>query len=606
MEKLYIPTTTLNFNNILSTESISPKSFYENRNFGYKRFEIVEPSGLENSLIAYSKIPHFEINDSELDNYPLIIEISKDIIKDLNIINKINGIEVSQISQTIYLHPNKVKFLFLNEEHKRITLIKAEPSIETKLLPLYQTKIQIIKKEDTFKWEEKYLEKIVEQNINVKQYVYNDTLINKIKGFYFCYTLGEIYPNLTIKDNNNKMILDDFRHKRQQAQNNADYQAMYKINEEENKHLEKVIKSSNIDIYKTLNLNNNKLTSFANHNDISELYKNIINDIICFDRINNKEDFKIDRLELLKKIGDNFKDANFDGKDKSIEYIRNLMKNIKNYEPFEAESVDIKNYDILLKSIAYFILRGDDLEKLLNVLKENNMKTFKMAFGLWGALFGFSAIPKTISNVFFKEENNNIIDIQDFLQNMYIKIHNVDENKEIKISPNQTRQIQENIQNIQTKSKIKDNSVSNCPKCEAKMLLKEPKISDNWKAFWGCSKYNDTGCKGSRDLDYKDNSPKENKNNFDDKSFTENPNTLFSTQPSSQDIKDKIYQYIQDNSQNNTIKIKDSIDYLNTENIKVPNTKRKFQIKDIEELVENDNRFEVFGKSPKKLSLKEK
>ncbi len=73
MEKLYIPTTTLNFNNILSTESISPKSFYENRNFGYKRFEIVEPSGLENSLIAYSKIPHFEINDSELDNYTLII-----------------------------------------------------------------------------------------------------------------------------------------------------------------------------------------------------------------------------------------------------------------------------------------------------------------------------------------------------------------------------------------------------------------------------------------------------------------------------------------------------------------------------------------------------
>jgi len=567
MEKLYIPTTTLNFNNILSTESISPKSFYENRNFGYKRFEIVEPSGLENSLIAYSKIPHFEINDSELDNYPLIIEISKDIIKDSNIINKINGIEVSQISQTIYLHPNKVKFLFLNEEHKRITLIKAEPSIETKLLPLYQTKIQIIKKEDTFKWEEKYLEKIVEQNINVKQYVYNDTLINKIKGFYFCYTLGEIYPNLTIKDNN-KMILDDFRHKRQQAQNNADYQAMYKINEEENKHLEKVIKSSNIDIYKTLNLNNNKLTSFANHNDISELYKNIINDIICFDRINNKEDFKIDRLELLKKIGDNFKDANFDGKDKSIEYIRNLMKNIKNYEPFEAESVDIKNYDILLKSIAYFILKGDDLEKLLNVLKENNMKTFKMAFGLWGALFGFSAIPKTISNVFFKEENNNIIDIQDFLQNMYIKIHNVDENKEIK-------------------------------------------TSDNWKAFLGCSKYTDTGCKGSRDLDYKDNSPKENKkelnkNNFDDKSFTENPNTLFSTQLSSQDIKDKIYQYIQDNSQNNTIKIKESIDYLNKEKIKVPNTKRKFQIKNIEELVENDNRFEVFGKSPKKLSLKEK
>ena len=34
MEKIYIPTTTLNFNNILSTESISPAIFYEKRGFG--------------------------------------------------------------------------------------------------------------------------------------------------------------------------------------------------------------------------------------------------------------------------------------------------------------------------------------------------------------------------------------------------------------------------------------------------------------------------------------------------------------------------------------------------------------------------------------------
>jgi len=498
MEKLYIPTTTLNFNNILSTESISPKSFYENRNFGYKRFEIVEPSRFENTLIAYSKIPYFEINDTELDNYPLIIEISKDIIKNLNRIDKVNDIEVFQISQTIYFHPNKVRFLFLNEADKKTTLIKAEPSIETKLLPLYQTKTEIINKEDTFKWEEKYLEKIIEQDINVKQYIYNDTLINKIKGFYFCYLLGEIYSNLTIKDNIN-IFLDDNRHKRQQAQDNADYQAIYKINEEENKHLEKVIKSSNIDIYKTLNLNNNKLTSFANHNDISELYKNIINDIICFDRINSKEDFKIDRLELLKKIGDNFKDANFDGKDKSIEYIRNLMKNVKNYEPFEAENVDIKNYDILLKSIAYFILRGDDLEKLLNILKENNMKTFKMAFGLWGALFGFSAIPKTISNILFKEENNNIIDIQDFLQNMYIKIHNINENQEIEISHTHKIQIQENIQNIQAEPEItiKKDTLPKCPDCGGEMVKRTSKKDGKYKnkEFFGCKNY--PKCKGT-------------------------------------------------------------------------------------------------------------
>ena len=46
--------------------------------------------------------------------------------------------------------------------------------------------------------------------------------------------------------------------------------------------------------------------------------------------------FRFDKI-----IGDNFKEANnFNGKDKSIEYIRNLMKNIKNYEPFEVGNID--------------------------------------------------------------------------------------------------------------------------------------------------------------------------------------------------------------------------------------------------------------------------
>jgi len=39
-------------------------------------------------------------------------------------------------------------------------------------------------------------------------------------------------------------------------------------------------------------------------------------------------------------------------------------------------------------------------------------------------------------------------------------------------------------------------------------ILKEPKPNDRWKAFYGCSKYKATGCKGSRDSNFKDNSPK--------------------------------------------------------------------------------------------------
>ena len=36
--KLYIPTTTLNIDNILSTECIAPLSFYKEREYGYNQF----------------------------------------------------------------------------------------------------------------------------------------------------------------------------------------------------------------------------------------------------------------------------------------------------------------------------------------------------------------------------------------------------------------------------------------------------------------------------------------------------------------------------------------------------------------------------------------
>lgn len=38
MKRFYIPTSSLNFNNILSSESISPKAFYTARSFGYGRW----------------------------------------------------------------------------------------------------------------------------------------------------------------------------------------------------------------------------------------------------------------------------------------------------------------------------------------------------------------------------------------------------------------------------------------------------------------------------------------------------------------------------------------------------------------------------------------
>ena len=57
------------------------------------------------------------------------------------------------------------------------------------------------------------------------------------------------------------------------------------------------------------------------------------------------------------------------------------------------------------------------------------------------------------------------------------------------------------------KTRKKAESLANvqpiCPKCGSPMKLIKPRPHDSWKAFWGCSKYRITGCKGN--MNYKSN-----------------------------------------------------------------------------------------------------
>lgn len=48
--------------------------------------------------------------------------------------------------------------------------------------------------------------------------------------------------------------------------------------------------------------------------------------------------------------------------------------------------------------------------------------------------------------------------------------------------------------------KSKEGASPICPKCGYPMRIIKPHRGDKWKAFWGCSKYRVTGCKGSIDI----------------------------------------------------------------------------------------------------------
>lgn len=99
--KLFIPTTTLNIDNILSTECIAPLAFYKGREYGYNQFYKIDCMPYSNVQLCFSKVPHFEINDIEHHSFPLVLEVT---ISDNNgNLNKLKTLMVSKCIRPMIL-----------------------------------------------------------------------------------------------------------------------------------------------------------------------------------------------------------------------------------------------------------------------------------------------------------------------------------------------------------------------------------------------------------------------------------------------------------------------------------------------------------------------
>lgn len=182
MKIYYIPTSTLNFNNIFSTESISPKSFYEKRGFGYGRWQSVEENNFEDIIVLYDKPHVFSRPKSDLEDHPMLIEIRTDESFD-----KIqDGVYKSE--RTIYLDPWNTRIIFFSEDDKRIALINSESSGETKMIRLYEKKLEI---ENNYKGMFPVINENFDRNSSQKEKLINeDRKINKLKGLLYGYYIG--------------------------------------------------------------------------------------------------------------------------------------------------------------------------------------------------------------------------------------------------------------------------------------------------------------------------------------------------------------------------------------------------------------------------------
>ena len=199
--KLYIPTCTLNFNNIFSTESISPAAFYSQRRFGNKRFYRVEANDLDNVIMLYSKYPIFRVESNDIENSPLVLEIdTEDYLNDqFKKINEVGEVGVYVSASTIYLNPFHVKAYFKSYIDLQSTLSKADQSLENKFSILYRSTFQIREEKnnntiltwfsnrDSFEWESMYYGSAKDIPLS---YLEDDEIIDRLKGCAYCYLIG--------------------------------------------------------------------------------------------------------------------------------------------------------------------------------------------------------------------------------------------------------------------------------------------------------------------------------------------------------------------------------------------------------------------------------
>jgi hypothetical protein len=190
--KYYIPTSSLNIDNILSSESIAPENFYSQRTYGYKSFEIINGINYHNSIILLSEILFFGTDDNDDENYPMIVEVDSDFVPQFSAEHKIcnKDFEMLIINQTIYLNPLTCRIYFFDERALSMAKLNLENSNTSKMAKFYP--MDIIPETKTLAtWENDYLPvKEYKQIQDIANSIAQDDKINRIKGFLFAYLDG--------------------------------------------------------------------------------------------------------------------------------------------------------------------------------------------------------------------------------------------------------------------------------------------------------------------------------------------------------------------------------------------------------------------------------
>ena len=468
--KYYIPTSSLNFNNILSTESLSPKAFYDKRGFGYSRWFTVEENCIEHLTLLYGTPHMFERPMSDIEDHPMLIEIETDeTFPQL-------AEDIFYTDRTIYFNPWQTKFIFFNEKDRTTAMSLSDSSLETKLVRLYKRRIYVQQFEGTYTIVQ------VPSSLPVgdmNKYVEDDYIINKMKGLLYGYYIGANFSSTkeyvqkldSLREIQNIFlsVLSSYDRVPSNIQRNRlnqlfDYldslQPIYIDLEKEisNKQLVDRIFSifrqhgyifTSVDRTKLIyelqsDGENNQSVAWVNR-EISHTKTLMESYVVNLDPDEGEIIISPkDKVVAQKAITDSLLASlfitwtndvlcskSFNGKINSIKEVLSdeITKSAKNVIGAEWDNSPIRTYlnqlrrhvrgeefnqiwdNGLLSSISAVLIKGDDWELLLNFMQNKGMYDYRIPFAFYGVLNGFANLTRDFTDLLLNKESNYVSNV---------------------------------------------------------------------------------------------------------------------------------------------------------------------------------------------------
>ena len=468
MKKYYIPTSSLNFNNILSTESISPKSFYNKRGFGYSRWFVVDENNIDEVIMLYDTPHEFVRPQSDIEDHPMLIEITTD--EEFACLQE--GIYYSE--KTIYLNPWQTKIIFFSEKVRTTVLALSDSSLETKMVRLYKRQLII----EHFEGQYPSIDGVNLFPNKTQEFIEKDRSINKMKGLLYGYYIGanlstsseqivklnilreiqnifssvvsnyertlscaqserlndlfscldsqhplflDLQQELGNKETVNKVLGILKKHGFELGMFNKSY-ILNSLRAETVpnpalKWVEGEIGKANINAsitQKLLDVNEAQIIVSASQlisqktvvdKEMNNLYLAWVNDVLKSPLYNGKiSSFK---ASLSDEITKKAKEVLGDQWEQSE--VRNYLNQLRRHIRGEEFNQEWDNG--LLSSMAAVLTKGDDWEPLLRFMQSKGMYDYRIAFSIYGVLNGFANITRDFTDLLLNQQSNYVADV---------------------------------------------------------------------------------------------------------------------------------------------------------------------------------------------------